>query len=196
MKTYIIDMLSKYSHNTVTEMAVTCFRNNAIFTFEYCAGELNVKKTCLILILCFFSIASVADLPQRGALMESIENEFGAPLTIVPAVGEPPITRWLYENFTVIFEYDHVVHAFNRNRTVENLSQQNKIDTNAATEINETSPLDALAIPDVSTLEAPLAENEYTTPEAQDEPEIIPFSDEEPISSGSFFENTPDIINR
>lgn len=182
-------------------MAVTCFRINAIFNAVNCAGEPDVKKTCLILILCWFSVASVAELPQRGALMAAIEAEFGTPLTIAPAVGEPPITRWLYENFTVIFEYDHVVHAFTRNRTVESLSQQNQLDTSdAAGPTGEITPENTLQIPDAQTLNAPTADNEFINPESLPatlaEPEIVPFSDDEPISSGSFFENTPDIITR
>jgi hypothetical protein len=43
--------------------------------------------------------------------MASVEARFGVPASRGAAVGQPPITRWTYPNFTVYFEYDHVVHA-------------------------------------------------------------------------------------
>lgn len=61
------------------------------------------------------------DLPQRGATQQHIQEKFGSPDVQNPAVGDPPITRWLYPDFTVVFEYDRVIHAFPRSSTVENL---------------------------------------------------------------------------
>jgi len=51
------------------------------------------------------------EMPQRGSLMKTVEAQFGAPRTKHDAVGQPPITRWDYEGFSVYFEYQHVVHA-------------------------------------------------------------------------------------
>lgn len=51
------------------------------------------------------------ELPVKGMTMREVEAKFGIPRNIVDAVGEPPITRWLYDDFTVYFEYRHVVHA-------------------------------------------------------------------------------------
>jgi hypothetical protein len=50
-------------------------------------------------------------LPDRGQSMASVEARFGVPDSRSAAVGQPPITRWSYPNFTVYFEHDHVVHA-------------------------------------------------------------------------------------
>ena len=50
-------------------------------------------------------------LPSRGTSMTQVEARFGAPTQRVAAVGQPPITRWVYPNFVVFFEYQHVVHA-------------------------------------------------------------------------------------
>jgi hypothetical protein len=50
-------------------------------------------------------------LPPRGTSMAQVEAQFGAPTQRVAAVGQPPITRWVYPNFVVFFEYQHVVHA-------------------------------------------------------------------------------------
>ena len=51
------------------------------------------------------------DKPGRGQTMASVENRYGAPQQIVPAVGEPPITRWIYDGFTVYFEGNVVLHT-------------------------------------------------------------------------------------
>jgi hypothetical protein len=50
-------------------------------------------------------------LPPRGTSMAQVEAQFGAPTQRYAAVGQPPITRWVYPNFVVYFEYQHVVHA-------------------------------------------------------------------------------------
>jgi hypothetical protein len=49
--------------------------------------------------------------PARGMTMNQVTDKFGAPVTKVPAVGKPPITRWEYPGFVVYFEFDHVIHA-------------------------------------------------------------------------------------
>jgi hypothetical protein len=52
-----------------------------------------------------------AALPPRGMGMAQVEARFGAPAQRYAAVGQPPITRWVYPSFVVYFEYQHVVHA-------------------------------------------------------------------------------------
>jgi hypothetical protein len=49
--------------------------------------------------------------PSQGMNMTQVEQAFGAPETKVPAVGEPPISRWIYGEFEVFFEYDKVIHS-------------------------------------------------------------------------------------
>jgi len=55
--------------------------------------------------------AADRELPARGSLMSVVEAKFGAPRARHAAVGQPPITRWDYDGFSVYFEYQHVVHA-------------------------------------------------------------------------------------
>ena len=50
-------------------------------------------------------------LPGRGMSMEMVQNRFGQALETYSAVGEPPITKWKYSNFTVYFESEFVIHA-------------------------------------------------------------------------------------
>ena len=49
--------------------------------------------------------------PTRGMHMSTVEQRFGAPISKHAAVGQPPITRWDYNGFSVFFEYDRVIHA-------------------------------------------------------------------------------------
>jgi outer membrane protein assembly factor BamE (lipoprotein component of BamABCDE complex) len=49
--------------------------------------------------------------PARGMTMEQVASKFGAPVTKVPSVGKPPISRWEYPGFVVYFEADHVIHS-------------------------------------------------------------------------------------
>jgi len=50
-------------------------------------------------------------LPGRGMSMEMVQNRFGDAPEKFSAVGEPPITKWMYKNFTVYFESEYVIHA-------------------------------------------------------------------------------------
>jgi len=49
--------------------------------------------------------------PTRGMTMQQVSTKFGTPVTKVPAVGKPPISRWEYPGFIVYFEADHVIHS-------------------------------------------------------------------------------------
>jgi hypothetical protein len=52
-----------------------------------------------------------AGTPVRGTSMALVEKQFGAPTERFAPVGQPPITRWVYADKVVYFEYEHVVHA-------------------------------------------------------------------------------------
>jgi hypothetical protein len=49
--------------------------------------------------------------PLRGSTMAAVEAKFGAPANKSNPVGNPPITKWFYPNFVVVFENDKVLHA-------------------------------------------------------------------------------------
>lgn len=53
--------------------------------------------------------ANTKAVPARGATMASVRTRFGEPTTTKAAVGEPPISRWMYPAYTVYFEYDRVI---------------------------------------------------------------------------------------
>lgn len=52
--------------------------------------------------------------PRNGLTMAEVEDRYGAPLEKRPAVGEPPITQWVYEGYVVYFEHDRVIHSVTR----------------------------------------------------------------------------------
>lgn len=54
--------------------------------------------------------------PTRGLSMSQVERRYGAPLQKLATVGgssakQPPINRWRYAEFTVVFERNHVIHS-------------------------------------------------------------------------------------
>lgn len=64
--------------------------------------------------------AKQSTLPRRGSLMSEVEARYGAPTERIDAVGQPPISRWVYPAFTVYFEHQHVINAVvNKSSEVE-----------------------------------------------------------------------------
>ncbi|WP_372868328.1 phosphodiesterase [Pseudomonas sp.] len=55
--------------------------------------------------------AAIVQLPQRGESQRSVLERFGLADEERPAVGSPPISRWDYREFSVYFEYDHVINS-------------------------------------------------------------------------------------
>ncbi len=62
--------------------------------------------------------------PTRGQSMDKVSSEFGEPLAITGPVGDPPITTWDYEEFSVYFEYDKVLHSVMRREQPEEENEE------------------------------------------------------------------------
>jgi hypothetical protein len=60
------------------------------------------------------------NIPSRGLTMGQVEGRYGAPTNRIPAIGEPPISRWVYPSFVVYFEYNLVIHAVATQCTASN----------------------------------------------------------------------------
>ena len=56
----------------------------------------------------------VPGMPERGRTMEGVRSRLGEPRRVIGPVGSPPITRWVYDEFTVYFEHDRVLHSVKR----------------------------------------------------------------------------------
>jgi len=48
-------------------------------------------------------------LPANGQSKSVIETKFGTPVQKQAAVGDPPISSWKYDKYSVYFEYDLVL---------------------------------------------------------------------------------------
>lgn len=64
-------------------------------------GEIDVERI----------VRSHPDMPPRGASMDRVRSALGEPSEVNDAVGDPPITRWIYDDFTVFFEHERVLHS-------------------------------------------------------------------------------------
>lgn len=51
------------------------------------------------------------DMPTKGMSKERVKSLFGEALEEVPAKGQPPISRWRYQEFTVYFDSNTVIHC-------------------------------------------------------------------------------------
>ena len=88
--------------------------------------QLKILLVALGLAWCTSGHADVMDMgiimpeaqtgPTRGMFMAEVEQAFGAPERKVPAVGEPPISRWIYGDYVVYFEGAVVLYAVQRQK--------------------------------------------------------------------------------
>lgn len=51
------------------------------------------------------------DLPANGLTKTEVEQRYGTPNTRRAPVGEPPIARWVYDEYSVYFEHDLVIES-------------------------------------------------------------------------------------
>ena len=89
------------------------FRKSALaLVFALAFGSANADT--LLIDGVELAANSGSERPARGESMARVEERFGTPTETVAAVGEPPISRWVYPGFTVYFENDRVIHAVPR----------------------------------------------------------------------------------
>lgn len=55
-------------------------------------------------------------LPKRGDSTGAVLEAFGLADREHPSVGQPPITRWDYREFSVYFEHDRVINSVAHHR--------------------------------------------------------------------------------
>ncbi|HDY98398.1 MAG TPA: phosphodiesterase [Pseudomonas sabulinigri] len=54
--------------------------------------------------------------PQRGVSFDAVVRGWGEPARRHAAVGQPPITRWDYDSFSVYFESSHVIDSVRQHK--------------------------------------------------------------------------------
>lgn len=76
--------------------------------FALAAGQMAQAQT---LGMATSDPAQAGDRPARGSTMSAVQDRYGEPAMRHATVGNPPITRWDYPQFSVYFEHDRVLHA-------------------------------------------------------------------------------------
>lgn len=77
---------------------------------EGAAGEVNMPAP---------STTTETSVPRRGMSMTQVKAAWGSPENQLGAVGQPPITRWIYDGFTVYFEHRSVIHSVQHARSAQ-----------------------------------------------------------------------------
>ncbi len=54
--------------------------------------------------------------PAKGMSMSNVKERYGEPMNEIPRVGDPPISRWVYDQYTVYFEHNLVIHSVMNHR--------------------------------------------------------------------------------
>ena len=67
--------------------------------------------TADVLIIDEVRQAGRMELPKNGQNKAEIEAKFGTPVEKQSAVGDPPISNWKYDKYSVYFEYDLVLFS-------------------------------------------------------------------------------------
>lgn len=75
------------------------------------AGETVIRGTVVDMSADRGAKTELGELPRRAMTMAQVERRYGAPRVRHKTVGEPPITRWDYADFSVFFEHNRVLHA-------------------------------------------------------------------------------------
>lgn len=93
-----------------------------------------MKKIIIISLLLNFSVTLHADvliidriqkpqtfaMPSKGMSMHQVTSQFGEPNSKNAPVGNPPITKWRYDKYTVYFEKQWVISSVvNKSSTYE-----------------------------------------------------------------------------
>ncbi|MGI9304060.1 MAG: hypothetical protein ACR2RB_15365 [Gammaproteobacteria bacterium] len=60
-------------------------------------------------------VVTNASTPTRGMSKTQVESRFGRPVNKRGPVGQPPISRWDYNGYSVFFEHHLVLHSVVRN---------------------------------------------------------------------------------
>ncbi len=124
-------------------------------------------------------------LPAKGTSMADVEKNYGEPRVKQPTVGgaspqQPPITRWDYDGFAVIFERDRVVDGVIPGAPPK-IYNRDELETVAVPPMPAAAPEESMpeaqaAEPAVSPPEesAPVPEPEQAVPESPDSPAPAP----------------------
>ena len=73
-----------------------------------CSGASVIADTLLVEAV---ESGSALARPASGMVMAQVLQQYGEPQQRLGPVGEPPISHWVYGDFIVYFEHQHVIHS-------------------------------------------------------------------------------------
>lgn len=83
------------------------FKSIAVIAFLVTAGTVAAD----VLLIEEVRERMQRDLPENGLTKSDVERRYGRPNERRAPVGEPPISRWVYDDYSVYFEYDLVIES-------------------------------------------------------------------------------------
>jgi len=83
------------------------FKSIAVIAFLVTAGTVAAD----VLLIEEVRERMQRDLPHNGLTTSEVEQRYGSPNERRAPVGDPPISRWLYDDYSVYFEYDLVIES-------------------------------------------------------------------------------------
>ena len=100
------------------------FKLSGLLTMAILLAGLGGPAAADVLLIEEVRERQLRDLPANGLTMNAVEDRYGAPNQRRSAVGNPPITRWIYDEFSVYFEHDRVIESVLHHGAVLSRRQQ------------------------------------------------------------------------
>ena len=75
------------------------------------ACGLNAQAQQTIIVPVGQQQGMVTNLPKQGMTASAVVEKYGKPMRVAGPYGQPPITRWYFEGFSVYFESGFVLHS-------------------------------------------------------------------------------------
>lgn len=122
---------------------------------------ISIGVVSLSIVTASYAESKPPQIPTIGMNTANVYAQHGEPSSRTRTVGNPPISSWSYDTFTVYFEGDHVIHSVPHNK--KGLAR--KVEINKKYEISQPkegdpAPVNStkeISAPDTSNIVAPVA---------------------------------------
>ena len=101
----------KITNKTGNFSAEKCVKLSKLSRAQSTSYRLRSATISALAISFCASLSFAAELPSKGESKSQVQNQWGTAEQTRNAVGSPPISRWIYNDFTVYFEGRHVIHS-------------------------------------------------------------------------------------
>lgn len=95
---------------------IAAFASSTTLLASLLLATLPAQADTLVIPLGQQAAQVAVSLPERGMSTTSVAQRHGEPVKRHGAVGDPPISRWDYADFSVYFEDGKVVHSVRQHR--------------------------------------------------------------------------------